>query len=114
MNQLITPKALHLLNKVGWKEPFTLLDHRIKTDYKFTCPHCGAAIVIDTEGAADFSFLKWEGGKEALEPFGGTAFFSKIIGCNGCQTHYFIGIEYLEPNHGRDVLILHNIVEVES
>jgi hypothetical protein len=106
-------KKLRLLNKEGWTKEFCLLDHKTRTDYSFTCPHCNTSTNIDTIHAVFFQLVDWEIDEKELLPYDGTGMFGKIIHCPGCHTSYYTGINYLEPNNGRDVFVLHNIIELE-
>lgn len=102
-----------VINQEGFTQKFTLIDHKTVTPYYFQCPVCKSSSTnIDHLNAGTFNSNHIKIDKETFKKHGGTGLLSKLIQCNNCNTHYFIGIGYTEPNNGRDVFLLHNILEL--
>lgn len=105
----------HLLNKKGVVQKYCILDSGHSTPYYFSCPNCkNSSINIDHSNANSFNPDKIKINLNSIIELGGTGTISKLIECENCQTNYFIGIGYIEPNNGRDVLLIHTIIELEK
>ena len=103
----------HIINQEGFTPKFTLIDHTTATPYYFQCPVCKSSSTnVDHLNAGTFNSDHIKIDKEAFMQYGGTGLLSKLIQCENCTTHYFIGIGYTEPNNGRDVFLLNNILEL--
>lgn len=105
---------LVLLNQKGWTDEFCLQDSNFKKCYKFNCCNCKQVIDINSENLSIFKNLGLNFNEREIEIISGTGSLSKIVICKNCKTLYFVGIGYLEPNYGRDVLVLHNVVELSD
>ncbi len=100
-----------ILNKKGWITEYTIQDYIHKSPYLFECPVClKSSIDIDSKDLVYHDNLKIK--IEAIENTGGTGFLCQLISCQNCNTFYFVGIGYTEPNNGRDVLFIHNILQL--
>jgi len=51
--------------------------------------------------------------RDAVRTYGGRGAYEKIIECTPCESIFYIGIGYDEPNNGRDVFDLHCIWELD-
>lgn len=105
----------HILNEDGFTPEFTLLDFRTVTPYYFSCTSCDRSTGhIGHDDAKTFSNQKFRIDSASLQEFGGPGTISKLINCDHCHTTFFVGIGYMEPNYGRDVFVLHSILELEE
>ncbi|TKD60536.1 hypothetical protein [Flavobacterium sp. ASW18X] len=105
----------HLLNTDGFSSEYCILDFKTVTPYYFNCRVCqDSSINIDHINANSFNPEKIKIELESIIELGGTGTICKIIKCDNCDTHYFVGIGYIEPNNGRDVLLLHTIIELKE
>ncbi len=104
----------HLLNTKGFTSKYCLLDYKSATPYYFKCPVCKDSIHIDHSNANSFNREKIKINLQSIIDLGGTGIICKIIQCNNCHTNYFVGIGYMEPNNGRDVFLLHTIIELKE
>jgi hypothetical protein len=105
---------LILHNKLGWTKEFCLQDYKTKTDFTYTCVNCESKIVIDIFKATQYENLNLSFSTENFIEFGGTGYLNKLIQCESCTSFFLVGIVYTEPNYGRDVFFLHNIIELEK
>jgi hypothetical protein len=105
----------HLINKEGFIPKYCILDSRHSTPYYFLCPNCKKnSTNIDHLNAHSFDSNKIKVNINSIIEMGGTGTISKLISCQNCLTNYFVGIGYIEPNNGRDVLLLHTIIELKE
>lgn len=105
----------HLLNTVGHTREYCISDANNVTPYHFTCPVCHDSVThIDCSDAKCIENIKVNIDWEAIKALGGTGVIGKLMSCDHCHTPYFIGIGYVEPNYGRDVFLLHSIIELEA
>lgn len=104
---------LHLINKKGFTE-FTILDSKTLTPFFFQCPNCKKCGSIDISKTNQFDSEKIKIDLTEICKLGGTGFVCKLIKCESCSTYFFVGIGYTEPNYGRDVYFLHNIIELKK
>lgn len=105
----------YLLNKVGFTSAYRIVDGNRVTPYHFTCPVCNnSSTNIDCSNSKWVESMTIRIDWEAIKALGGTGDMGKLISCDNCQTPYFIGIGYAEPNYGRDVFFLHTIIELKE
>lgn len=105
----------HVLNTAGNTREYRIADTSKITPYHFTCPVCH-----DSTTNIDCSDTKWVESMKVQIDWQATTTLScigdmgKVIICDHCDTPYFIGIGYTEPNYGRDVFLLHCIIELQA
>jgi len=105
----------HVLNLDTAINNYCISDAGKKTPYYFMCPNCkSSSISIDDSMVAIFNSKKIKIDSKALIENGGTGSYCKLINCENCNTYYFVAIGYTEPNYGRDVLLLHSILELAA
>jgi hypothetical protein len=105
----------HLLNKEGFTSKYCILDSNSSTPYYFLCPNCKTnSTNIDHSNANSFNPNKIKVDLDSIIELGGTGTICKLISCENCLTNYFVGIGYIEPNNGRDVLLMHTIIELKE
>lgn len=110
-----TPVKTLFLNTEGHSSKFIILDSGKSTPYYFKCISCKkSSINIDHSNAHPFDPKKLKIPIEKIIEMGGTGTICKIINCSNCNNYYFVGIGYTEPNYGRDVLLLHTILELKE
>ena len=105
---------LIILNSKGWTKEFCLQDSDFRSDFIFNCPNCKKINFIDAKNSTSYPNIGLKFTQNEIDSIGGTGTISKLIDCVKCKTIYFVGIGYIEPNNGRDVLVLHNIVELDN
>ena len=102
---------LHLLNEKGFTSNYCILDFDKATPYYFMCPVCKKnSTNIGHDKLNSFDSKKFKIDFNAILSLGGPGSMCKLIQCTHCDTHYFVGIGYIEPNNGRSVLLIHNII----
>ncbi|BDD05569.1 hypothetical protein [Aureibacter tunicatorum] len=62
-------------------------------------------MVFTSEFSSEFSVSE-------LERIGGLGMFCKLSSCASCNQLYYVGFAYIEPQNGREVLVLNNIIEL--
>lgn len=104
----------HVLNKDGFTKKYCILDSTVHTPFYFKCPVCKTnSTNIDLSNTQTFQSQKFQIDLDSITALGGTGIMCKIIQCENCSANYFVGIGYTEPNNGRDVFLLHTIIEIK-
>jgi hypothetical protein len=99
----------HFLNKEEHKRDWWIYDSGKKSPFYFMCPNCKANSTninhLDTKNIDEKTINQ-------ITKLSETGSIYKIIKCSQCNTEYYVGIGYIEPNNGRDVYLLHSIIEI--
>jgi hypothetical protein len=105
----------HFLNKEKFKSNYWIYDSGRKMPYYFMCPNCNMNSTninhLDTETVDSSNFVL---DLTQVAELGGAGSMGKIIECSQCKTEYYVGIGYIEPNNGRDVFLIHTIIEIDK
>lgn len=101
----------YLADEFHWNS--VVSDGGISKHFEFRCQFCVDSVgVISMENAWGMEQLKKQMNIETFRPFGGCGMFFKLIECDLCHTAYYVGFGYTEPNNGRDVFFVLNIIQV--
>lgn len=105
---------LHVKNTEGFIKKYCILDFKKVTPFHFTCPVCKQSNTnIDYSDAGSFNPKKIKIDELSLTATKSLGTICKLIVCETCDTYYFVSIGYIEPNYGRDVLLLDSIIELK-
>lgn len=105
----------HILNTDGFTSEYCIQDSNKVTPFHFNCQGCtDSSDTIDHLNCNPFDTEKIKVDVNSIIELGGTGTICKVIECENCATNYFVGIGYIEPNNGRDVLLLHTIIELKE
>lgn len=92
---------------------YWIYDAGRKNPYEFICPGCQVkSILIDHLNCKPVHLKQHFNDPDKVIRMGGTGLVFKIIRCSNCGTCYYIGLGLIEPNNGRDVYVLHTILEI--
>lgn len=105
---------IHILNKEKFSHKYKIYDAGSHTSYDFTCKNCnGSKTDINISDFTNFQADKIKINLDDLIEKGGTGSMCKLIKCERCNTFYYVGFGYDEPNNGRDVFMIHSILELK-
>ena len=96
----------------------TLSDSGYASPYEIVCFGCEKSsytleIRFHPFNLRHFSLTDVGFDREEIISYGGAGQNDVWLQCPHCQTHYYVGVGWYEPNNGRDVFVLHTILEVE-
>jgi len=87
----------------------------VEIGYDFVCPNCKICrSKIDIKNVLGFKSNDAIISIAELIEYGGAGMLFKVLKCNSCESHYYFGFGYIEPNNGWDVYVLHTILEIEA
>ncbi|NER12090.1 hypothetical protein GWK08_01430 [Leptobacterium flavescens] len=103
----------HFLAGPTFTDATKIYDAGRKTPFYFLCPNCKKhSINIDHLNTRYFNKEGFILDLDEVVKLGGAGPMHKLIKCSHCNSIFYIGIGYFEPNNGRDVFDIHTIIEI--
>lgn len=94
--------------------------HRIQNkpnhaSFVLECPNCRKGkIFISFSNSTDTQKISHLVDDKEKQRIGGLGLLYHFSTCDNCRKAFYIGLGYIEPNNGREVITLHNVVGLEG